>query len=249
MRSRSRNVRVPSFFADRQGRSLVIAFDVGQPEPDRSDCLGAGRPPRPLRTPPPRHNRRPPPPSRARTTTTSVPTSAPSRKVFVCKFVGTPGVDERLQSGQNPISVSVNAIPLANIQIGSFFADAQGRSLVITFDVGQPEPDISECRFGGTTTSSTTSTTSTTAPPSTTSTTSTTRPPQRSFDHSRPRHRRRPPRRRRPRHRRRRPPCSASHRSVRRALPTSPSSTSHSAPAPTSTVRPAPWNSSTSTAT
>src|SRR4029078_2879368 len=32
-------------------------------------------------------------------------------KVFVCKYVGTPGADERLQTGDNPISVSVNAIP------------------------------------------------------------------------------------------------------------------------------------------
>ena len=52
----------------------------------------------------------------------------PSNKVFVCKYVGKPGVDERLQTGQNPISVSVNAIPLGDVQIGSEFADAQGRS-------------------------------------------------------------------------------------------------------------------------
>ena len=32
----------------------------------------------------------------------------PSNKVFVCKYAGTPGVDERLQSGGNPISVSIN---------------------------------------------------------------------------------------------------------------------------------------------
>lgn len=69
------------------------------------------------------------------------------RKVFVCKYVGTPGIDERLQTGQNPISVSVNAIP--NFQgVGSFFADAQGRSFVLAFDEGQEEPDASECPTG-----------------------------------------------------------------------------------------------------
>ena len=61
-------------------------------------------------------------------------------KVFVCKYVGTPGVDERLQTGQNPISVSVNAIP-GGAFVGKEFADAQGRSLVIAFDTGQPEPE------------------------------------------------------------------------------------------------------------
>ena len=42
-------------------------------------------------------------------------------KVFVCKYVGTPGVDEVLATGQNPVSVSVNAIP--DYQgAGSYFA-------------------------------------------------------------------------------------------------------------------------------
>lgn len=68
----------------------------------------------------------------------------PAPKVFVCKYVGKPGVDERLQTGQNPISVSVNAIP--NYQgIGSYFADAQGRSYVLVLDTGQPEPPVSQC--------------------------------------------------------------------------------------------------------
>ncbi|UTT63544.1 hypothetical protein [Microcella humidisoli] len=70
-------------------------------------------------------------------------------KVFVCKYVGTPGDDERLQTGNNPISVSVNAIP--NYQgVGSYFADAQGRSYVLALDERQGggqqgEPDVSEC--------------------------------------------------------------------------------------------------------
>lgn len=70
--------------------------------------------------------------------------AAPAPKVFVCKYVGTPGVDERLQTGNNPISVSQNAIQ--NFQgVGSYFNDAQGRSFVLAFDTGQPEPDVSEC--------------------------------------------------------------------------------------------------------
>ena len=65
-------------------------------------------------------------------------------KVFVCKYVGTPGADERLQTGDNPISVSVNAIP-GGASVGAYFADAQGRSYVLAYDVGQPEPDVSGC--------------------------------------------------------------------------------------------------------
>jgi hypothetical protein len=66
-------------------------------------------------------------------------------KVFVCKYVGKPGVDERLQTGQNPISVSINAIPQHPVDIGSYFADAQGRSYVLAWDTGQPEPSASSC--------------------------------------------------------------------------------------------------------
>lgn len=64
-------------------------------------------------------------------------------KVWICKFVGKPGIDERLQTGQNPIDVSENAIK--NFQgVGSYFADAQGRSYVLAIDNGQT-PDVSEC--------------------------------------------------------------------------------------------------------
>ncbi len=63
----------------------------------------------------------------------------PEKKVFVCKYVGTPGEDERLQTGDNPISVSVNAIK-DYAGVGSYFNDAQGRSYVIAEDTGQPEP-------------------------------------------------------------------------------------------------------------
>lgn len=70
-------------------------------------------------------------------------------KVFVCKYVGTPNVDERLQTGNNPISVSVNSIKPYN-GVGSYFADAQGQSYVLAVDTrtgnGQEgEPNVNEC--------------------------------------------------------------------------------------------------------
>ena len=69
----------------------------------------------------------------------------PAPKVFVCKYVGTPGPGERLQTGDNPIDVSANSIKAWNGAnpgnlIGLEFADAQGFSRVIAIDVGQPEP-------------------------------------------------------------------------------------------------------------
>ena len=106
----------------------------------------------------------------------------PSDKVFVCKYVRKPGENgfELLQTGQNPISVSINALvgPGEDVNIGDEFEDAQGKSVVIAFDTGQPEPDVSECPGGTvsttTTTSSTTSSTSTSTTSSTTSTSSST---------------------------------------------------------------------------
>jgi len=73
----------------------------------------------------------------------------PAVKVFVCKYVSTPGEAERLQTGNNPISVSSNAIK-GYAGIGSWFNDAQGRSYVLAEDLtrggGQAgEPDASEC--------------------------------------------------------------------------------------------------------
>lgn len=49
----------------------------------------------------------------------------PDPKVWVCKYVGTPGVDETLKEGKNPITVSSNAT------VGTYFNDAQGRSYVL----------------------------------------------------------------------------------------------------------------------
>lgn len=70
--------------------------------------------------------------------------ATPAPKVYVCKYIGTPGVDERLQTGQNPINVSSNAIKDYK-GVGSYFNDAQGRSYVLAEDTGQPEPNVSEC--------------------------------------------------------------------------------------------------------
>ncbi len=67
-------------------------------------------------------------------------------KVVVCKYVGTPGEDERLQTGQNPIVVSVSA--LEDGFDGTFpfaFSDAQGRSIAIRYAENSHDGDISEC--------------------------------------------------------------------------------------------------------
>jgi hypothetical protein len=108
-----------------------------------------------------------------------VPASATATKVFVCKYVGTPGVDERLQTGQNPISVSINAIGQDPVVVGSYFNDAHGRSYVLAFDNGQ-SVDVSDCPgYVPPTTTTTgeinaTTSTSTTLPASTTTTEATT---------------------------------------------------------------------------
>ncbi len=68
------------------------------------------------------------------------------KKVYVCKYVGTPGEDETLQTGDNPISVSENAIPADPVVVGSYFADQQGRSYVVAWDNGDKiEPPLSMC--------------------------------------------------------------------------------------------------------
>ena len=69
------------------------------------------------------------------------------KKVLVCKYVGKPNFDERLKEGKNPISVSINSIK--DYQgVGSYFADAQGRSYVVALDYGKevdcPVPEVPE---------------------------------------------------------------------------------------------------------
>src|SRR5665647_707681 len=44
---------------------------------------------------------------------------------WVCKYVGTPGVDERLKRGKQPILVDTSAT------VGSWFKDGQHRSFVL----------------------------------------------------------------------------------------------------------------------
>jgi hypothetical protein len=110
-------------------------------------------------------------------------------KVFVCKYVGTPGDDERLQTGQNPISVDIASLDGPPV-IGQFFTDKQGRSVVIAFDTGQPEPPVTACptvlppppgpttTTAGPTTTTAGPTTTTAAPTTTTAApTTTTKPP------------------------------------------------------------------------
>lgn len=52
-------------------------------------------------------------------------------KVWVCKYVGTPGVDETLKPGNDGlVDVSVNSLS-GYSGVGSYFNDAQGRSFAI----------------------------------------------------------------------------------------------------------------------
>jgi hypothetical protein len=83
--------------------------------------------------------------------------NAAATKFFVCKYVGTPGVDEHLQpSVNNPISVDASALP-AGTQVGDVFADGQGRSFVIAADTtgngggqsGEPAPECPATPPGG----------------------------------------------------------------------------------------------------
>ena len=66
-------------------------------------------------------------------------------KAFVCKYVGNPGKNERLQTGNNPISVAFSAIDADPVVVGSYFGDGQGRSYVLALDYGQDKPDVSLC--------------------------------------------------------------------------------------------------------
>jgi Flp pilus assembly protein TadG len=68
-----------------------------------------------------------------------------AKKVYVCKYVGKPGVDERLQTGNNPIEVSKNAIKGWNGSLPAWFNDAQGRSFVLATVPQDPEPTVADC--------------------------------------------------------------------------------------------------------
>jgi outer membrane biosynthesis protein TonB len=72
----------------------------------------------------------------------------PLGKVIVCKYVGTPGVDETPQTGQNPIAVSANALDGKGFA-GIFpftFQDAQGQSIAIRYATSPTDNgNASEC--------------------------------------------------------------------------------------------------------
>ena len=66
-------------------------------------------------------------------------------KVWVCKYVRTPGGDEVLKSGKNPIEVSGHSVDKdkdGQIFVGDQFADAQGRSVVVQIGGDDPGADI-----------------------------------------------------------------------------------------------------------
>src|SRR5215211_7945739 len=66
-------------------------------------------------------------------------------KVWVCKYVRTPGGDEALKEGKNPIKVSGHSVDQdkdSQIFVGDQFADAQGRSVVVQIDGEDPGTGI-----------------------------------------------------------------------------------------------------------
>jgi len=69
-------------------------------------------------------------------------------KVYVCKYVGTPGAGEVLQTGQNPIEVDSHALEGDGFA-GAFpfeFSDAQGKSVAIGWvGDGYPVLGIGDC--------------------------------------------------------------------------------------------------------
>lgn len=74
-----------------------------------------------------------------------------AHKWYVCKYVGKPGVDERLQTGQNPIFVDEHAIAESPVVKGSYFKDGQYRSFVLDGPYKHklnPEPSVSQCPPG-----------------------------------------------------------------------------------------------------
>lgn len=74
-------------------------------------------------------------------------TNPDSKKVWVCKYVGKPGVDEVLKGGKNPIEVNENALPGApvDVKVGDEFSDAQERSVVVALSPADPEPTKDDC--------------------------------------------------------------------------------------------------------
>ena len=70
---------------------------------------------------------------------------AKSTKVWVCKYVGTPGEDEVLKEGKNPIEVAGSSADKdkdGQVNVGDQFADAQERSVIV--QIGGESPGCSE---------------------------------------------------------------------------------------------------------
>jgi hypothetical protein len=87
--------------------------------------------------------------TRAAVTTTGHDDHA-DHKSYVCKYVGTPGVDERLQSGQNPIWVDNHALTGKDdsiVKVGDTFSDKHGKSVVVVANTPKltPEPKSDIC--------------------------------------------------------------------------------------------------------
>ena len=70
-------------------------------------------------------------------------------KSYVCKYVGTPGVNETLQTGQNPIWVDNHSLLGVDGEtyVGQEFSDQHGRSVVIVANTEKldPEPTLADC--------------------------------------------------------------------------------------------------------
>jgi hypothetical protein len=72
---------------------------------------------------------------------------AGSTKVWVCKYVGTPGIDETLKEGKNPIFVDGNAADKdhdGQVNVGDQFADAQERSVIVQIGGENENPGCSQ---------------------------------------------------------------------------------------------------------
>ncbi len=65
--------------------------------------------------------------------------------VWVCKYVRTPGGDEVLKEGKNPIQVNGNSVDKdkdGQVFVGDQFADAQERSVVVQIEGDDPGAEI-----------------------------------------------------------------------------------------------------------
>ena len=138
------NATVGTWFKDGQNSSYVIGVVGEGPAPSVDDCPAAPNPPTETSTPTPSE----PPVTETSTPTPSEPpgTETPRiHKVWVCKYVGTPGEDERLKEGKNPILVDWHSTDGPMPEVGAWFNDAQGRSYVVALEDADPEPTREDC--------------------------------------------------------------------------------------------------------